>query len=151
MSTSYTAIHDDLTGRFQGVLRDDGAQVPRDEGNADWQVFLAWNATADPPVSLDDVPGLTAEEVLAQTRAEALPALTTRADVTGLQVRTVADAIQTLTNDRLTFLFAQVAQLKGITPEALEAEFGRPARVLAPEILAYIGANPTAGDPAAPT
>ena len=88
-----------------------------------------------------------AEWELSQTRTAALTTLPTRADPIGVQVRIVTDAMQTCTNDRLTFLFAKVAAALGTTAAALEAEFGRPARVLAPELFDYIQAHPTNGDP----
>ena len=66
---------------------------------------------------------------LAATRAEALTSLNTRADVTAVQVRALVEAIVYLINNRLESLGQK--------------------RVLAPEIFAYLAANPTIGDPPA--
>lgn len=69
---SYTALHDAATGRFTGVALDGRlAFIPPDPGNRDWVAFLAWNETADPPVSTADLPPPTAEQVVAARRAAA--------------------------------------------------------------------------------
>lgn len=71
-----------------------------------------------------------AARAVAQTRGVALPTLATRADVTGLQVRAVVDAICTLANDEF---------------EAI----GRGRPLTAGKLLTYIANNPTGGDPSA--
>lgn len=41
---SYTARHDQLTGKFLGVTRQsDGAQIPPEPSNRAWRRFVAWN------------------------------------------------------------------------------------------------------------
>lgn len=43
-------------GRTWGIQRSDGASVPRDTGNRDWQDFVAWNAQQPSPLDLSDRP-----------------------------------------------------------------------------------------------
>lgn len=69
-----------------------------------------------------------AERAMSETRTAALMGLLTRSDETGVQVRMLADAICTLTND----VFEEMGK-------------GRP--LVAANLLGYIAANPTAGDP----
>lgn len=52
---TYTLVYNRYSGVCNGALRSDGLNVPRDEANADWQAFLAWNATQTPPLSLDPI------------------------------------------------------------------------------------------------
>lgn len=54
-----------------GVIRDDGANIPPDPSNRDWQDYLAWVAEGNTP---DPVPPPTAEEIQAanQSRRNAL-------------------------------------------------------------------------------
>lgn len=49
MST-YAVEYSRATGAVVGALRDDGASVPRDDGNADWRAFTAWADAQAPPV-----------------------------------------------------------------------------------------------------
>lgn len=63
-----------------------------------------------------------------RTRAQSLSTLLSRADTTGFQVRAVIDAVCTLAND----VFEELGK-------------GRP--LVAANVLAYLSANPTAGDP----
>lgn len=84
-----------IPGRTDMVLRDDGAHIPEDPGNVDWQAYLAWIAgggvLADPPPSPSPPPpsvisdrqffqvlaqagAITPEEALAAVKTGALPA-----------------------------------------------------------------------------
>lgn len=92
-------------------------------------VFAAALAQADADAAFAAVMGHVPDPnaALNRTRAEALPTLLTRADVTGVQVRLVIAALTFLFNNRLESL-------------------GQP-RVLESEILGYIVANPMLGDP----
>ena len=128
MSDEYAAVHDPETGRFLGVRRADGAHVPPDPRNADWRAFLGWNAAAVPPVDTADRPPPTAAELLARARLKALTEFGGRADDTAIAIRLLIDAVCTLSNDR----FQALGQ-------------GRPLTL--PNLLAYVAANPTAGDP----
>jgi hypothetical protein len=49
---TYTLVYNPFTGQVSGALRSDGANVPADPNNADWQAFLAWNAVQPVPLSL---------------------------------------------------------------------------------------------------
>ena len=49
---TYTLAINSSTGVVTGVNRSDGAFVPYATSNADWQVFLSWNAAQTPPLSL---------------------------------------------------------------------------------------------------
>lgn len=61
--SDYTLRHDVETGRYQGVTRAvDGAQIPPDLHNRDYQAFLVWNAQQVPPLDLSDVPPLTDQQ-----------------------------------------------------------------------------------------
>ncbi|HEY1191905.1 MAG TPA: hypothetical protein VGE74_30015 [Gemmata sp.] len=76
--------------------------------------------------------GAVADRALAVARTEARDTLATRADLTGIQVRTVVDAVCTLANDEF---------------EAL----GRGRPLTADKLFGYIAVNPTSGDPLPPT
>lgn len=45
MTVSYTLVEG-------GVLRNDGVAIPNDEGNADWQAYLAWVGASNTPAQL---------------------------------------------------------------------------------------------------
>lgn len=83
--------------------------------------------------------GPSEAERLEAERASALMGLLTRADATGIAVRATVAALTFLVNNRLEAISAQLQAL------------GQPGlavpRVLQDEILAYLMANPTAGDP----
>lgn len=81
--------------------------------------------------SFDPSPDVHAAWELSQNRTKALTTALTRADDTAITVRAWLVATTKLINDRL---------------EALGQ-----TRVLEPEILSYIRANPTLGDPSDPT
>lgn len=72
MSVTYSARH--LSdGTFAGVNRSDGASIA--VGGHGWDEFLAWNATALPPVSLADLtpdPNLERDRSRAEAKAMAL-------------------------------------------------------------------------------
>jgi hypothetical protein len=82
----------------------------------------------DSPEVVAFLAGPTPEQRLEATRAVALDTLLTRDDLTGVQVRAVVSAVVFLINNRLEALGQQ--------------------RVLEAEILQFIAANPTVGDPA---
>ena len=59
-----------IQGVVAAVIREDGAQIPPDDGNADWRAFLAWNAAQAEPFSL-----ATTAPSLNEQRAAKLAAL----------------------------------------------------------------------------
>lgn len=64
---SYEVVR--IQGRVAVVLRADGAQIPPDAANNDWQEFVAWNAEQDEPFSLEDT-GPSLEELRVAKLAE---------------------------------------------------------------------------------
>lgn len=94
-------------------------------------------------LALDLSEGAVAARALERTRAAALWGLLTRADDTGIAVRATVAALTFLVNNRLEHMNAQIVALGGTA-------FPEPVRVLESEILAYLMANPTAGDPTPP-
>lgn len=77
---TYLPRYDPLTGGFVGVTRADGAQIPADPANTDFQAFLAWNAQQAVPVSTAADPAAQ----LSAARAAKLAALQAwYADVVG--------------------------------------------------------------------
>lgn len=85
--------------------------------------------------------GPTDAELLGANRAAALATLLTRPDDTGIAVRASIAAVTFLFNNRLELIDAQ---LRALGAPGLPD----PVRVLESEVLAYLQANPTAGDPA---
>lgn len=87
---------------------------------------------------------LSAEAVAARelnrTRNAALWGLLTRADEIGIAVRAVLAGLSSGINDRLELIDTQLRALG-------QAGIPAPVRVLDTEVLAYLQANPTAGDP----
>lgn len=53
---SYTLDYDPATGVLKGVIRDDGANIPKNPDNSEWQAFLTWNSQQTPPLDLSDRP-----------------------------------------------------------------------------------------------
>lgn len=49
MSYSYTLTNNALAADAQPVIRSDGAVIPNDPHNADWQACLAWLAAGNTP------------------------------------------------------------------------------------------------------
>ncbi len=47
---TYTIQYNPQTGQPTGILRDDGASIPLDPANGDFQAFLAWNAQQPAPL-----------------------------------------------------------------------------------------------------
>lgn len=67
---SYQVVR--IQGRVAVVLREDGAQIPPDAANNDWQAFLEWNAGQDEPFSLEDIgPSLEEQRVAKLAELEA--------------------------------------------------------------------------------
>jgi len=116
---SYAQYYDPRTGRFLGVLRDDGASIPADAGNADWRAFLAWNAAQPVPLSLADV---------APSARKPRTLYAIRADIAGL------------TNAQKS---AAWTDLTGGTPPKWSQDAGPNAAALA--VLQMIGASGTLG------
>ncbi|MDE2097179.1 MAG: hypothetical protein KGL39_08025 [Patescibacteria group bacterium] len=50
MTYTYSVQYDPLNGRPTGILRSDGAGIPLDQANGDFQAFLAWNAQQQTPL-----------------------------------------------------------------------------------------------------
>lgn len=136
----YTLRYDEDSGRLIGATRTaDGVQITL--GGAGWPDVAAWAASSVPPVDLADRAPLAPAERLGRTRAAALMGLLTRADDTGIAVRASIAAVTFLVNDRLELIDQQ---LRALGAPGIPA----PVRVLESEVLAYLSANPTAGDPA---
>ena len=53
-----------IQGVVVSVLREDGAQIPNNANNGDWQAFIQWNSEQDTPLSL-----IATEPSLAEQRA----------------------------------------------------------------------------------
>lgn len=138
MST-YSLVYDEQTGALAGAVRDGVTYVPRTAPA--WADVVAWAAAQVPPVDLNDRAPPTEAERVAATRAAALTGLLTRADDIGIAVRATVAAITFLINERLQHFNAQIVALSG-------AAYPEPVRVLQADVLAYLMANPTAGDPA---
>lgn len=47
MKYTYEEIIDELTGKVCCLLRSDGAAIPLDEGNSDYQRYLRWLENPD--------------------------------------------------------------------------------------------------------
>lgn len=104
MST-YSVVHNE-TGKTVGVrLGADGAVIPMDADNADWQAFLADQATASPPLDLSDGP---APDLTAIARAAAKGLI--NADPTG--PAKLARAVVLVAMDQINVLLDFDAQLK---------------------------------------
>lgn len=50
---SYTIRRNAVDGSISFVTAADGSQIPNDSGNKDWQAFLLWAASQEPPVSIE--------------------------------------------------------------------------------------------------
>lgn len=120
--------------------------VERREGAIVGAYRVPQPGVADEPVAGDD-PELVAffggpseTERLNAVRAAALMGLLTRSDEIGIAVRAVLAGLSSGINNRLETIDAQ---LRALGQPGIPA----PVRVLDTEVLAYLSANPTAGDP----
>ena len=52
----YKLIKNKLTGELSCVLREDGAFIPLDSSNTDYQEYLKWLEEGGVPEAADDVP-----------------------------------------------------------------------------------------------
>lgn len=118
------------------VQRADGLRVRIDGVRPDSPALAAVR-------DLDLSAGAIAARELTRTRWAALMGLTTRSDDIGIAVRAVLAGLSSGINDRLELIDAQLRALG-------QAGIPAPVRVLDTEVLAYLTANPTAGDPFTP-
>jgi hypothetical protein len=135
----YVLVYDTHTGALSGAVRAGETYVPRSAPA--WAEVEAWAAAQVPAVDLSDRDAPSAADKLAATRAVALGGLLTRPDEVGLAVRATVAAVTYLFNNRLESVDAQLRALGA-------AGIPAPVRVQEAEILTYLMANPTVGDPA---
>lgn len=90
----YTLIYIQPDGRVSGIRRNDGAVIPLDEGNADYQAFRDWNSVQPVPLDLNSISQTEIDEYnagqarISKKRADIAAALPTwatyRAELTAL-------------------------------------------------------------------
>lgn len=84
-----------------GVVRDDGALIPNDERNADWQTYLVWVAAGNTAASAPAAPNPRIAEI-----KQALSAIDAK------KVRALTDAQLTGDKSRLQTLETQAQALR---------------------------------------